>query len=294
MALYENTADQLIEFTLDSVLGDLWEGTATGGTNGTMADTSRYESDDFFQSLTPPARIYIRTTTDAAAPIGESRESTDWVQTGGTLTFLPVMTAVVGAGDTYAISSEYTWAEVKRAINLAIDDAARDMLIEKLDESTELVSSVYEYDVPTGFVYVYRVTMEDGSGNYPSPIPPDQYRIVRGKPTPRLHLSRMRNEQQYQGHWYGELWASADLTAARSLRIEGLARQPKLVLDTDLCYLNPVFVCYKAGELLHARRVRRSDNDPDEHQTQMVICRNIAEGARALTKLPADSKRVEV
>lgn len=302
MAIYDYTLDQLIERTCQLALGSgVWfEGTATGGTTGTVVDSSRYEADDYFQNI--DAWAYIRTTTDGAAPRGEEREISDWVQNGGTATVLPVFSAAPAAGDTYAFIAGYRWAEIKAAINTAIDLVAPYALIEKMDETISLIADVYEYPLPAGFLYVYRIAMANSDGIYIDKIPAEYYRVVRSAPIPRLHFYRFPAEQQHSRHYYGELWANADLTADRLLRIEGLGRQATLIQDSDSCKINPDFVCYQAAALLHANRIRRSDTDPEEHRVQYQVCQGIADrisgGApyfKNLTSaLPPDSKRVEV
>ena len=217
MALFSITRDALIERILDLLMPGpqtVWyEGTATGGSTTTLVDTSRYEEDDYFQNTSPQSWVYVRTTTDSAAPIGQTRRITDWVQSSGTATIAPALTATLASGDTYAIINEYQWAEVVAAINMAIDRAAMEGLwAEKIDESVALRTTTYEYSIPSGFRLIYRITPQDTQGDYPEEIPYDQWRIVRGASTPQIHLQRFPVDQQAGGFWYHGLWADAGTT----------------------------------------------------------------------------------
>lgn len=299
MAIFRNTLDALVERTFKLCLGDWYEGECDAGSTTTIVDATRGEAEDFFQNIDAWARI--RTTTDDAAPKGEEREITDWVKTGGTATVAPVMTASE-AGDTYAFYAGWRWDEVKSAINAAIDLFAAHALVEKLDQSIQLKSSVYEYALPDGmFVYLYRISMADSDGNFPEPIDPMQYKIIRGASPPRIHIYRTSSEAQLEGHYVGGLFGDSGITDNRILRVEGLGRQAYLSSDTDICYLNPDLVCFQAAALLHARKIRRSDVDPDEHSTQFGVWQSMADaisgGApsyRALhPQLPPNAKRVD-
>ena len=91
------------------------------------------------------------------------------------------------------------------------------------------------------------------------------------------------------------------MTDNRTLRVEGLGRQDRLVNDTDICHIDPDLVCFQAAAILHAQKARRSDVDPDEHRTQMGIWQAMAYGIsggapnhQALRpQLPPNTKRVE-
>lgn len=295
MAIYSNSLAQLIEWTLKTVLHDWKGGTATGGTTATVVDTAREdEDDDYFQNTTPVSKVYIITTTDTAAPIGERRRCTDFVSSGGTITVSPVFSATVSAGDTYAITSEYEWAEVKDAINLAIEMVAEEALFYVQDESTiTLSSATYEYAMPTSFMYLYRVSMADANGNYPDPIPPDQYKVIKSS-TPYLHLYRFPTEAQHKDIYYGALFADNDIVDSRTLRLEGLSTPDKLSADTDTSPINPNYLVYQAGALLHLGRISHATDAYDYHRVQMDVCQKRADIERARvvsTQLPPNSKK---
>lgn len=298
MGLFDYTLDALIERTCQLGLeeGTWFEGECDASAVGTLVDATRYEPDDYFQEVGAWARI--RTTTDNAAPIGEERKITDWTQSTGTASVLPVFSAAPGASDTYVFLVNYRWAEIREAINAAIDMVARKVLVPLHDETVRLESSVYEYPVPSGFLYVNKISMDNGSGEFPDQVLPDQWHIILGTNPPRIHFERFPREARLAGHTYGNFWAEGGLTEARIIRIEGLARQNTLSLDTDSCQINPDFICYQAAALLHARRIRKQDEDA--HSVQFGICQGIADNisgggpnySNLTTQLPMNSKRV--
>lgn len=298
MALHSNTLAVLVKRTAMLHLNDYTSGTATGGSTTTFVDTSRWENNDFFNNRNPLARIHIVITTDSLVPLGEERRITLWTLSTTTGTVNPAFSVAPGAGDTYAILYQWTWAEITEAINAAIDVVASEALVEKIDEaSVALTAADYEYDVPTLFTHIYRLTMADGNGKfYTDPIPPDQYIIIRGAATPQIQFLQFPQEAAHANHYFGELWATNYLTASRKVRIEGYAKQAALTTDASVCYIDPVFVCAQAAAFLHANRIRRPDNEPDEHRTQMKVCQDIAdkERMRMLTHFPPNIKRVSV
>lgn len=296
---HNNTLGTLIERVLANIMppGSWFAGTATGGSNDNVADTNgRNEEDDYFNSL-PHAELYIRSTTDGAAPVGEVREIDDFTKLSGKVEVSDVFTAAIAQYDTYAILTDYSYSEVRGAINMAIDRARDEgILLEKIDEATELATATYDYAIPTGFTHIYRVTMADGTGKYLQPIPANQWHIIRGTATPMLRLAVFPDEQKHKGHDYGGFWADTSLTAGRLLRIEGLQAQEKLVNDTDICKLSPEFICYQVAAYLHGRRIKTAASDPDMHSTQAGYCQGKADASlkKMRVQFPADTRRVEL
>lgn len=292
MAIYATTLDGLVERTCKLAINDWLEGTATGGSSTTLADTSRTEVDDYFNSL-DYAEIYIRTGTYA----GSTRQITDFVDgVTPTITFAPAVGGNIIATDTYSIHTKFKRDKVVEAINLAIDMIAEEAMVWVIDETTiTLVAGTYEYALPTSLMFLSRVTMADSDGYfYDAPIPPDQYKIIYGA-TPKVHFIRMPDDQQHEGHYYGELWASSDLTATRKLRVEGLGSPATLSTDSSTCPISPAYIVYQAGAILHGSKIRRAENDPDEHRVQYQFCQARANEERARIvpiQLPPNSKRV--
>lgn len=299
MPKFETTRDALIERLARIGLHDWKSGTCTGGSTGTVVDTSlEIEPDDYFQNTVPVSKVYIRTTTDGAAPIGESRGATDFVSSGGTITIDLDYTASVEAGDTYGITTLFDWNELVAFIETAIDVVRYEHYIHVVDEdSIALIASVYEYPLPVGLSHLYRVTMADGNGKfYDSPVPSDQYSIIQGFDTPRIHFHKFPDESITPDIWYGNLWATSGLTAARKLRVEGFGVQAALSTDLSICYINPDFVFNQAAAFAHLALSSRGDTDPANHlgkaaQYQVQADRiRVAKGFQ--TRFPPDIKRV--
>jgi len=297
MSLHENSLAQLIERICRVHLKGqdglpAWRGgTATGGTTGTLVDTARRETDDYFQSIVPVPKVHIISTTDGQAPVGEERDITDWVLSTWTATVLPIFTVAPAAGDTYSILIGYEWDEIKAAINTAIDFCSNRMVIDKVDETLELQSDTYEYALPSGFTHLYRITMADANGfYYDSVIPPDQYKIIIATSTPRLHFYSFPREMQYDGHYYSQLWGENSIADGRKVRIEGFQKQPRLDSDQDICYLDPVFICWQAAAYLHASRIQ--GNDTDARKQQFDLSQMLALQSFRPTSFPPNTKRV--
>ncbi len=299
MPLYRNSLSDLIIRTLKVPLQDYKGGTATGGTTLTLIDTSgRTEPDTYFENTTPNTRIRIVTTTDGQAPIGDERRvSVSACTASGTITVPTAWSssASAQAGDTYALLSEYTWDELREAVNMAIDEIADRAVLPKVDETSLVVQSdVYEYPVPTGFIYIYRATQAEDTGQYLYPIPSEQYRVMRSMGIPSL-VFYTHPDDVAEGHYAGTLWYENNAVADRTLRIEGFARQARLVADNDLCYLNPNFVCYRSAQILHSARITHAAGDFDNHRTKADLCEKEANRilAQTVTRLPPNCKKVE-
>lgn len=299
MSLYENTLLELVENLVRVPLKDLKaSGTCTGGSTTTIVDTVKLKEfgDDYFQNLSPVARVLITSTTDGAAPIGEHREASDHVQSTGTTTVSVDFSASPASGDKYIIFSNYDWDEMVAAINMAIDDAtSKGARIEKTDESSVILQDdTYEYLVPTGFTEIYRMSMDDGNGDFPDPVPPDQYKIIRGAAIPRIHFYRFPTDMQYQDHYYSQLWVETDLTDGRVLRLEGYQKQPHLENPQDICRVNPNYIIWKAAEFLFSSRVTSVDYDQARAKRDMARDNAREYLSETRTRFAPDTKKVQI
>ena len=295
MAIYSATLDELVEDTCRQI-NDWVEGTATGGSATTLEDTSlACYGNDYFNDQ--DAWIYIRSGTYA----GSYRRITDFVQTGGVVTFSPTLAGSIVSGVTYSIHhtrSEDSWhrPDVVAKINLAIQRVAEKAHVWHVDTtSVTLVADTYEYDLPLTFMGIYRVTMADADGAFHTQpeIPPSEYWIIPSS-TSKLHFRRTHADELFADHYIGDSWAEVNLTAARKLRIEGLGSPAVLANDASVCPISPTYVVFQAAAWLHAMKVRSSEHDPDEHRTQFQICQAIAETEKAEVvgaQLPMGYKR---
>lgn len=120
------------------------EGKATGGSTTTIADTTltgKFDDDSYKEGL-----AFIRVTTDALAPVDQYSPITAYVDSTGTFTFSPAMTAAVGAGDYYAIADPF-WNlyTVLRLVNQALHRLG---VISLVDTSLTTAEDTLEYTLP--------------------------------------------------------------------------------------------------------------------------------------------------
>lgn len=295
MPLFENNLSDLVVRLLRVPLQAYQGGSCTTAVSTlSFKDVNQIQEDDYFQNTTPVSRVRIISTTDGATPIGKESLISDFVNSDGAFVFAPAITTVE-VGDGYIVLSEYRWDELVEAINTAIDVAtANRVLIEKIDETIAVQTDTYEYNIPTGFTHIYRISQENDNGDYPDPIPPSHYKILRGKTIPQIHFYRFPVAQMYSDHWFGGLWADADINDGQHLRIEGFARQPKLVNEQDLCFINPNFIVWQAAALVLGSRIVQPVSDYDNNRTKAEYCEMKAREflSDARVQFPPDTKKV--
>ncbi len=131
---------QLLVQSLPVVL----EGKATGGTSATIVDSSltgKYDDDSFKEAL-----AFIRVTTDGLAPVDQYSIISGYVDSTGTFTVSPVLTATVGAGDYYAIADPiWNLYTVLRLVGQAFQKMG---LISLTDVSLTVASNTLRYNLP--------------------------------------------------------------------------------------------------------------------------------------------------
>ena len=293
MVLFGLTRDELVERICRLGIGEYWQGTTNAtGTNKTAKDSvNRQEADDFFNNK--ECWIYIRTGTYKT---GE-RLISDFDNTDGVITWVLALGGTIASGVKYSIHSKWRRLTIHEAINQAIDMATEHgHLVDKIDEtSISLAAGAYEYAIPSGFTHIYRLTMEDGNGEfYDMVIPPDQYKIIRSSVIPKIHFYSDTVHPEFgDGHSVGSWWANIDFTATRHIRIEGYGVHPYLKTDEETCTISPNFIVAQASALLHLGKV--TGNDPDIHATRYNMQQGKADGLRRAvrTNLPPNCKRVQ-
>lgn len=131
---------QLLVQSLPIVL----EGKATGGSTTTIVDstlTGKYDDDSYKEAL-----AFVRVTTDGLAPVDQFSTITAYVDSTGTFTFSPAMTAAVGSGDYYSIADPaWNLYTVLRLVNQAL---RRLGVISLVDFSLTTAADTLEYNLP--------------------------------------------------------------------------------------------------------------------------------------------------
>jgi hypothetical protein len=130
--------------------GPMHEGTAESGSGvAAIVDKTLIEPDDYWKNH----YAYIMSADDAA-PEGEERVVSDYVQSTGTLSLVPNFTAAVAAGDTYLLTS-LRRADIVRAINNAIGRSSQRWGVPTIDTTTiTITADTYQYDLPTDLVWL--------------------------------------------------------------------------------------------------------------------------------------------
>lgn len=118
--------------------------TATGGTVSTLVDSARSEADDYWSN----SWLFIATTTDGLAPVGQEALVTDFAAVSRTLTFIPAMSATVHSGDTYELRRYFSAIGIHEAINAAIDETQSFFPPITMDESLVIRTGISEYPLP--------------------------------------------------------------------------------------------------------------------------------------------------
>jgi hypothetical protein len=160
-----------LTYELARLLGVMEEGTATGGSTTTIADTvERTEADDYWNGGT--AWITYDAGGAGAAPEGEYSFITDFANTGGVVSLRSTLTAAVASGDGYAVARpRYPFDILRQKINEAIQNIG---MIEITDISTiTIASGQTEYALPSGFHSMLEVWIQgqnDSNDNQWMPV----------------------------------------------------------------------------------------------------------------------------
>ena len=229
---------------LGGAVGDLILSTA-GGTPSSVLyeDTQLRQGDDYYNEH------FFRGYCYEGSAIGQEREVSDYVSSGGTITFAPAFSPAIASGDEFELHSIFTEKDFRRAINLAIECLAGKYLVDIKDESTITLSAgTYEYAMPTSMLYLERVITEKVAGGgvfeWDGVIDPRDYRIIKSYP-PYLKL----HEGRYA------------ISAGKDLRLEGQGTQPIVDSDDDIIYLPPDWLVQKAITFLPLNKIQSNKLD---------------------------------
>jgi len=261
LAIFDYTRIELRHLTA-RLCNDLITGTVTSPASGTFvcAETDWEKPEDYFNH-------WIEVFDYSGTGVGTSGNPTDWSNITPdfthTLTFKPA--ATLTAGDLVEMHERFTVNTYNDFINLAIEMVAKEALVDTVDETIELATDTWQYDLPTTFLYIHRIDMQDADGDYDTlkPIDPRYWRVVK---TSTLTLEFIKG-----------IWSPTD---GRVIRIKGLASPSILDTDTEECPVNPSYVSYQAAALLHQSRIRAGDVDSEYHSQQMTLCQAMADKVR--------------
>jgi len=188
-------------------------GTATGGGTTTLLDTGGlYAPDDYWNGH----YLYIVEDDggEGAAPEGEERPVTDYVQSSATLTVAPEFSAGVGAGDTYELLAVRR-ADLIAMINSAIRMAGETWLVSKNDDSTvKLADDDYDHTLPTDLARLLAVWVRGGTDEPWVPVNGRMWRVAKTPGGQELVFDTLKG-----------------LDAADTIRLEYLARPSELATD---------------------------------------------------------------
>lgn len=176
MALYSNTErvvhQYLSQLVNDCILATASAGTSTTATIATTDPPQFYDKgDDYFNK--GEYELYAYSGTN----IGVSRLASDWVKSTHVLTVTPAAGSDYDTTSLLELHRIFTVAEMRYAINQAIDLFARKYFINIDDETTvvleettdntgEIILYTYEYALPTSLLYIHRVTTESSVSGY--------------------------------------------------------------------------------------------------------------------------------
>jgi len=120
------------------------EGKCTGGNSSTIVDSSltgKYDDDSFKEAL-----AFARVTTDGLAPVDQYSIISAFVDSTGTFTLSPALTAALAAGDYYAIADPiWNLYTVLRLVNQAFKKMG---VISLTDVSLTALPNTSRYNLP--------------------------------------------------------------------------------------------------------------------------------------------------
>ncbi len=148
--------------------GHYIEGTATGGSTTTVADSSALPgfADDSLN--TSWAAIITDAGGAHAAPEGQARAVSDFVASTGTLTVSQAFTAAVASGDTYRVWAGPALYALLEAVKSALRAAWPDWYAEVTDTTLTLANNTYEYTIPATIERLTAVYVD--VGDYYKPV----------------------------------------------------------------------------------------------------------------------------
>lgn len=226
--------------------------TASGGSTTTIVDSDGlYEPDDYW--VGHYATIVTDAGGESAAPEGEERPVTDYVQSTTTLTVGPAFSAAVADGDTFELLTARR-ADIIAAINAGVRAAGETWLVPTVDTSTVTIADDdYDYNLPSGLVRLLTVAVRDDTDEAYRFVGGHQWRVSGTPGGPQELLFDTLN----------------GLAAGDTIRLEYLARPSELSADSSSLGLGEPaerelvqFVVQWAVYWLHDQAASRDVNAP--------------------------------
>lgn len=271
------------------------DATLTGWTDSANAPTTSERSTTFVMEGTYSAKVVsdgtnanwiYQSVTDYAKYLGKSYNLKCLVHT--TTADRVRLALYDGTDRTY---SEYHGGKEVEELQVSgtLDEEATEFTVELRVETGSAVTvyfdacwlscdHIYEYDLPTSFLYIHRVEMESGTRDrFDEEIHQDYWR-----PLPESTQKIKFDSTQ---------WTP---TSGRKIRISGMASPATLSADTTECPVNPEFLAWQAAAYLHIGRMRGTDEDAEDHRRQFERCQAMADRLRpkVRTRLPQGSRAV--
>jgi len=277
-------------------LGDLYQaiarnfgalyatGTATSGSTTTIVDTSNLPALAANNALNN-GYAYVKTDAGGAhaAPEGQTRLISNFVQSTGSITVGTAFSAAVGAGDTYVVCTGLPKVTLADAAAQCLRDAFPSFHQKYIDDTTEIVTDTYTYDIPTTIDVLDEVWIQgDADASFYNPVRMWR-RSVSGAGTRQVVLDK---EQEYSTEYVLRLVGRGPLDVPAN-DYTAIAMQAEYEQGL-LAYIG-----YRGAALCHRWIAMRDGKNLREHLTMADLLEKDA--LKALRKgMPAVHGRLDV
>ena len=266
MGIYSKALYELIQSIAYS-LDDCRVGTCETNSNTTHAICSYLrEGDDHYNGW--DFHVF------AGINLGQTREVSDFTNANTTVVVAPAFSNSLAVNSQFELHKMFKWNQYKDAVNRSIEMGKKQYTLEKIDETVDLETDVYEYDIPSGFKYITGVWLEDktDANTYYDEgwIDPNHYSTIPGQ-----HL-------KFHDNTFGIGTSEANL----NLRIMGYCTQSSLSNDADTCEMPPEFIIEQSKALL-LDTITGKESQADRAQAKAESIRR-----RMTIPLPPNSKAV--
>ena len=234
MGKFSSTLYYLIQQVADAFKDSFLGQPASGTTSTALCNTLLQNTANYFAGFN--IHFYLGTHKDITREVTAS-SLTNYVTS---MTFYSAVTANVDTTDYFQLTKKFTYKQYQNAVNRAIDIGKDTYLLDKVDDTVTLVSGTQNYAMPTGFLYIDDIILENEAASndfYPSARIDEHYYRILPKTTPEV-------EFDYDN------WSVGAGNAGKKLRIIGQSVQSQLTTDAATCALKPEFVIAQAISIL--------------------------------------------